>query len=51
MLHNVKLTGIKENISNVVKTFEELQEKTKVGTDCSPCKEASEKLFNELLNE
>ncbi|PAT01321.1 (2Fe-2S)-binding protein [Candidatus Izimaplasma bacterium ZiA1] len=47
--HNVKLSDIENNIKDGVKTFEELQEKTNIGTDCPPCKDSSEKLFNSLL--
>lgn len=49
--NNVTLNDVKEEIKNGVKTFEELQVKTGIGTDCPPCKEENEKLFKTLLEE
>lgn len=46
--HNVTLEDVKKEIKNGVTTFEALQEKTKIGTDCAPCREQTEKLFNHL---
>lgn len=47
--HNVTLTDVKEQINNGVRSFAELQEITKIGTDCPPCKDKNEELFNSLL--
>jgi len=47
--HNVTLNDMKKHIKEGVKTFEELQEKTNISTDCPPCKEENEKLFKKLL--
>jgi len=49
--HNVTVNDVKKHISQGVKTFSVLQEKTGIGTDCPPCKENNEKLFNTLINE
>lgn len=49
--HNVTLEDVKKNIKSGVKTFDELQEITKIGTDCPPCKESNEILFSKLINE
>lgn len=47
--HNVTLQDVKEQIKKGVNSFSELQEITKIGTDCPPCKESNEELFNTLL--
>ena len=49
--HNVTLEDVKEQIIIGVDNFEDLQEITKIGTDCPPCKEKNEKLFRILLEE
>lgn len=49
--HNVTLKDVKKQIKLGVNNFEQLQEITKIGTDCPPCRENNEKLFNELLSE
>lgn len=49
--HNVTVNDVKKQIEKGVTTFQELQEKTKIGTDCPPCKESNEKVFEMLLNE
>lgn len=49
--HNVTLEDVKNEIKKGVKTFEVLQAKTKIGTDCPPCKENNKQLFNDLLSE
>ncbi len=49
--HDVTLNDVMKQIENGVTTFEELQDKTGIGTDCPPCKENNEKLFYELLKE
>jgi len=48
--HNVTLDEVKDQIKLGVNSFEELQEKTKIGTDCPPCKEKNEELFKKLLD-
>jgi bacterioferritin-associated ferredoxin len=47
--HNVTLEDVKEQINNGVSSFAELQQITKIGTDCPPCKEQNEKLFMKLI--
>lgn len=47
--HNVTLKDVKKKISDGINTFSELQEMTGIGTDCPPCKEDNEKLFNTLI--
>ena len=47
--HNVTLEDVKNRIKLGVRNFNDLQEKTKIGTDCLPCREKNEKLFEELL--
>lgn len=47
--HNVTLEEVKKQIKLGINSFEDLQAKTKIGTDCPPCKENNEKLFNKLL--
>jgi len=49
--HNVSLEDVKKQIKLGVSNFEELQEITKIGTDCPPCKEKNEILFNDLVNQ
>lgn len=49
--HNVTLEDVKEQIKLGVNSFEELQRKTNIGTDCPPCSENNSKLFKNLLNE
>lgn len=49
--HNVTVEDVKKQISEGVSTFSQLQEKTSIGTDCPPCKEKNEVVFNTLLNE
>jgi len=49
--HNVTLEEVKEQIEIGVDSFEDLQVTTKIGTDCTPCKEKNEKLFKVLLEE
>jgi len=46
--HNVTLDDIKEQINIGVDSFDKLQEATKIGIDCPPCKEDNEKLFEIL---
>lgn len=48
--HDVTLEDVKKQIENGVSNFSELQEITKIGTDCPPCKEKNEALFNTLVN-
>jgi NAD(P)H-nitrite reductase large subunit len=48
--HNVTLGDVEEQIKLGVKSFENLQVITKIGTDCPPCKEKNEKLFKILLD-
>jgi len=48
--NNVTLDDVKEQIKQGVDSFYDLQEITKIGTDCPPCKEKNEKLFQELLD-
>ena len=48
--HNVTLKDVKKQIDLGVNSFKQLQEVTKIGTDCPPCTESNEKLFNELLS-
>jgi bacterioferritin-associated ferredoxin len=47
--HNVTLEDVKEQINNGVSSFAELQQITKIGTDCPPCKEQNEELFKKLI--
>lgn len=49
--HNVTLEDVKKHIKNGVSSFATLQEITKIGTDCPPCKEKNEELFKTLLSE
>ena len=49
--HNVSLEDVKKQIKLGVSNFEELQEIAKIGTDCPPCKEKNEILFNDLVNQ
>lgn len=49
--HDVTLEDVKNQIKLGVNSFNNLQEITKIGTDCPPCKEKNEKLFKILLNE
>jgi bacterioferritin-associated ferredoxin len=49
--HDVTLVDVKNQIKLGVNSFDKLQEITKIGTDCPPCKEKNEKLFKILLNE
>ena len=49
--HNVTVNDIKKQINEGVRDFETLQEKTKIGTDCPPCKEENAILFKKLLHE
>jgi bacterioferritin-associated ferredoxin len=49
--HNVTLDDVKNQIKLGVDSFEQLQEITKIGTDCPPCKEKNEILFKTLLEE
>lgn len=49
--HNVTLSQVKKQISDGVTTFEELQKKTNIGTDCPPCKEENMELFKQLIKE
>lgn len=49
--HDVSLDDVKKQIELGVTNFEKLQEITKIGTDCPPCKEANEQLFNTLVNQ
>jgi bacterioferritin-associated ferredoxin len=49
--HDVTLEDVKNQIKLGVNSFDNLQEITKIGTDCPPCKEKNEKLFKILLNE
>lgn len=46
---NVTVDDVKKHIENGVSTFKEIQELTKMGTECPPCAETSEKAFKELL--
>ena len=43
--------AVKQNIKDGVTTYQELQYKTKIGTDCPSCKEQTSIKFQELLNE
>ncbi len=45
---NITKGMIKEAVDNGAKTFEEVQEKTDVGTVCGACVEDVEKLIAEL---
>ena len=47
--HNVTVNDVLKHIQEGVRDFKPLQEKTKIGTDCPPCKEDNELLFKELL--
>jgi bacterioferritin-associated ferredoxin len=49
--HDVTLEDVKNQIKLGVNDFDKLQEVTKIGTDCPPCKEKNEKLFKVLLDE
>lgn len=49
--HNVTLEDVKNQIKLGVNDFATLQENTKIGTDCPPCAEKNEKLFQELMQE
>jgi len=49
--HNVSLEDVKKQLKLGVTSFEELQEITKIGTDCPPCKEQNEALFHTLINQ
>ncbi|MZK52825.1 (2Fe-2S)-binding protein [Clostridium beijerinckii] len=46
---NVKVQDIKNAIANGAKSFEEVQEKTEVGTGCGHCVENNRALVDELL--
>lgn len=48
--HNVTLADVKKQIELGVTDFAELQQITKIGTDCPPCKEQNEELFKTLLS-
>lgn len=45
---NVKVKDIKNAIANGAKSFEEVQEKTEVGTGCGHCVENNRALVDEL---
>ncbi len=47
--HNVTLDDVKAQIELGVRKFKELQDITNIGTDCPPCTEQNEKIFNDLL--
>lgn len=47
--HDVTMNDVKSQIKLGVKSFEELQSKTGIGTDCEPCMESNKILFNDLL--
>ena len=49
--HNISEDDVKQNIKNGITTYQELQDKTKIGTDCPSCKEQTSIIFQELLNE
>ncbi|MFK5883446.1 MAG: (2Fe-2S)-binding protein [Candidatus Izemoplasma sp.] len=49
--HNVSLEDMKEQVKLGVSSFKDLQDITKIGTDCAPCKEKNELIFNKLINE
>lgn len=49
--HSVKLSDMKKFIEEGGKDFVTFQELTKIGTDCPPCKENNEALFNEMLHQ
>ena len=42
---NVTEQDVKDAIKDGVKTFEELQKRTQIGTECPPCTKASEEYF------
>lgn len=46
---NVTVKDIKDAIANGAKSFEEVQEVTKVGTGCGQCVESNRALVDELL--
>jgi bacterioferritin-associated ferredoxin len=46
---NVKVQDLKDAIDNGAKSFEEVQEVTKVGTGCGKCKDSVKVLVDELL--
>ncbi|MBN7574119.1 MULTISPECIES: (2Fe-2S)-binding protein [Clostridium] len=46
---NVKVKDIKNAIANGAKSFEDVQEKTEVGTGCGHCVESNRVLVDELL--
>jgi bacterioferritin-associated ferredoxin len=46
---NVKVQDLKDAIDNGAKSFEGVQEVTKVGTGCGKCKDSVKVLFDELL--
>ncbi len=41
---------IEDAVKNGVRTFEELQNRTKIGTDCGGCKEEAEELLHEYIH-
>lgn len=49
--HNVTESDVKKHIAQGVTEFAKLQEITGIGTDCPPCKEQNEKVFNNLVKE
>jgi len=49
--HNVTLNDVKQKIKEGVTSFQELQELTKLGTDCPSCKDQNEELFKHLIEQ
>ncbi|EKQ51678.1 MULTISPECIES: (2Fe-2S)-binding protein [unclassified Clostridium] len=47
--HNVTVDDLNNVVKNGIKTFDEAQEITKVGTGCGKCVANNKVLFNELL--
>ena len=47
--HGVTKQDVQNAIKNGVKTFEELQKLTAIGTDCPPCTESSKEYFQQQL--
>ena len=45
------LNDVKQKIKEGVTSFQELQELTKLGTDCPPCKDQNEELFKQLIEQ
>lgn len=46
---NVKESDVKKAIEDGIKTFEELQKRTSMGTECPPCTITSKEYFEKIM--